>query len=95
MPPSEFIPHRRAVEPDRQIGEWTIAAGLPPAGDLPEHLTVAVNLSARHFRLADIAAIVTRALREAGVAPHRLEIEITESLLIENPEEMALQAAGV
>ena len=55
---------------------------------LPEHLTVAVNLSTRHFRNGDIAALVSRELKKNGVAPHRLELEITESLLIDNPEDM-------
>ena len=95
VPPSEFIPIAERSTLIEQIGEWTVAVACRQLAILPEHLTVAVNLSTRHFRNGDIAALVSRELAKNGVAPHRLELEITESLLIDNPEDMALKLRAV
>ncbi len=66
----------------------------------PQHLTIAVNLSPAQFAVHGISATVAAALRESGLAPHRLELEITESLLLDNTEAIlaelqALKAMGV
>ena len=63
-------------------------------------MTVAVNLSPAQFRDADMAETVARVLRETGLPPKRLELEITESLLISNTDEVfgkltRLRALGV
>ena len=58
------------------------------AATWPEHLTIAVNLSAPQFDNARIVDTVKRALKESGLAPHRLELEITESLLIDRPDDV-------
>ena len=63
-------------------------------------LLVAVNLSAKHFQMSDIAAVVREALAASKLPPHRLELEITESLLIERPDDVVekldeLKALGV
>jgi EAL domain-containing protein (putative c-di-GMP-specific phosphodiesterase class I) len=50
----------------------------------PDHLTVAVNLSPAQFESGDIEAAVADALKTSGLAPHRLELEITETLLLGN-----------
>jgi predicted signal transduction protein with EAL and GGDEF domain len=89
VPPAEFIPLAERSGLIGKIGEWTIAEACRALVRLPEPLTVAVNLSTKHFRSADITAIVRQALAATGVAPRRLELEITESLLIEDPREMA------
>lgn len=60
----------------RQNREWQLA-GLPP-------IRVAVNLSARQFQDPSLTASVSEILRESGLDPNSLELEITESLLIEN-----------
>jgi EAL domain-containing protein (putative c-di-GMP-specific phosphodiesterase class I) len=54
----------------------------------PEPVTVAVNLSPAQFRDGDIAETVASVLKETGLAPHRLELEITENLLINDTEEV-------
>ena len=61
---------------------------------------VSVNLSAAQFTGGDVAATVSRVLKQVGLAPHRLELEITESLLLHDTEAVlaelaALQAIGV
>ena len=60
--PTEFIPLAERSGLIGRIGEWTIAEACRALSQLPEHLTVAVNLSARHFRSADVAAVVAQAL---------------------------------
>ena len=66
----------------------------------PKHLTIAVNLSPAQFATGSVSAMVAAALAEAGLEPHRLELEITETLLLGNTpaimtELQALKAMGV
>ena len=84
VPPVEFIPVAERIGLVAGVGEWKIFEACRALAQLPEHLTVAVNVSTKHFRNGDVAAVVERALKAANVAPHRLELEITESLLIED-----------
>ncbi len=84
--PAEFIPIAEQSNLIIEIGDWTIHQACMAAANWPEHLTVAVNLSAKHFKLSEIPLVVKKALAVSGLAPHRLEIEITESLLMENPD---------
>jgi EAL domain-containing protein (putative c-di-GMP-specific phosphodiesterase class I) len=86
--PAEFIPIAEHTGLIRQIGDWTIREACRAASQWPEDLIVAVNLSAKHFQMSDIASVVREALEASGLAPERLEIEITESLLIERPDEV-------
>ncbi|WP_052726683.1 putative bifunctional diguanylate cyclase/phosphodiesterase [Devosia epidermidihirudinis] len=100
VPPAEFIPIAEQSSLIVAIGDWTIEQACRTASEWPEHLTVAVNLSAKHFRRSDIASVVRRALAISGIAPQRLEIEITEGLLLENPDEVVeklgeIRAMGV
>jgi diguanylate cyclase (GGDEF)-like protein/PAS domain S-box-containing protein len=86
--PGEFIPLLEETGLIVSVGEWVLrtacaqnsawlAAGLPP-------LRMAVNLSARQFHQSGLAAMVNQALQDAGLAPERLELEITESILIQD-----------
>ena len=95
VPPAEFIPIAEHSNLIVDIGDWTIVQACMAAVTWPEHLTVAVNLSAKHFRRADISLIVQKALAMSGLAPQRLEIEITEGLLMENPDEVVLKLAEI
>ncbi|HML91179.1 bifunctional diguanylate cyclase/phosphodiesterase [Methyloceanibacter sp.] len=70
------------------IGEWVLRQACSDATQWPEHLTVAVNLSPAQFRDGDIAETVADILHETGLAANRLELEITESLLINDTEEV-------
>jgi diguanylate cyclase (GGDEF)-like protein/PAS domain S-box-containing protein len=91
--PGRFIPVAEETGLIIPIGEWVLRnacrenqtwrdAGLPP-------LRVAVNLSARQFLAADLVGNVARTLAETGLHPDGLELEITESLLIEDVERAA------
>jgi EAL domain-containing protein (putative c-di-GMP-specific phosphodiesterase class I) len=88
VPPAEFIPIAEQSGLIKQIGDWTIREACNAAVRWPNDLIVAVNLSAKHFQLSDIAQVVRDALQESGLPPHRLELEITESLLIDRPDQV-------
>jgi len=70
------------------IGEWVLRRACSDAVTWREPLAVAVNLSPAQFRDGDIAETVAQVLKETGLDPARLEIEITESLLINDTEEV-------
>ncbi len=70
------------------IGEWVLRRACFDAVGWPEHLTVAVNLSPAQFRDSDIAETVADVLHETGLPAQRLELEITENLLINDTEEV-------
>lgn len=88
VPPVKFIPLAEETGLIVPIGEWVLRtacaqnkafqnAGLPP-------LTVAVNLSAIQFQLQDLTKMVSKVLEETGLDPHYLELEITESIAMQN-----------
>ena len=70
------------------------------AAQWPDDVRVAVNLSPAQFRTGDLIAIVTDALKQSGLPPNRLELEITETLLLEKSSDVlatlhALRELGV
>lgn len=82
VPPSEFIPIAEETGLIHEIGEWVIRRACATLADWPEDIRVAVNFSAAQFHNTGILQTVVQALADAEVAPHRLEIEITESMLL-------------
>ncbi len=86
--PAEFIPIAEQSGIIQEIGDWTLRKACEDAVTWADPYGVAVNLSARHFQSSDIVAVVRDALTSSGLQPERLELEITESLLIENPDEV-------
>ncbi|WP_168770593.1 putative bifunctional diguanylate cyclase/phosphodiesterase [Flavimaricola marinus] len=98
--PAEFIPIAEDSGLIVQIGEWTLTKVLKTARDWPEDLFVAVNLSAVQFKDGNIVEMVRDRLFEAAFDPARLELEVTESLILESDEDVkeqlaALKAMGV
>ncbi|OGU07645.1 MAG: hypothetical protein A2075_19165 [Geobacteraceae bacterium GWC2_58_44] len=91
--PAEFIPIAEETGLIEPIGEWVIrtACAQNKAWQVVHHdsLTVAVNVSARQFRGGNLSAAVSRALQETGLAPHCLELELTESLVMHDVETVA------
>lgn len=86
--PGQFISVAEEIGLIVPIGEWVLRQACSDATQWPEHLTVAVNLSPAQFRDGDIAETVADVLHETGLAANRLELEITESLLINDTEEV-------
>jgi diguanylate cyclase (GGDEF)-like protein len=82
--PAEFIPLAEEIGLIVQIGEWVLEEACRRALEWPEALKVAVNVSPLQFRNHDLVRMVTRAVRDSGIDPARLEIEITESVMIQD-----------
>jgi len=86
--PAQFIPLAEATGLIVPIGEWAIRTACHDGKELQNsmgrELAVAVNLSPRQFRQKDLATQVEAALRESGLPPQCLEIEITEQTLMSN-----------
>jgi len=95
VPPAEFIPIAEQTGLIKQIGDWTIHEACQAAVRWPEPLVVSVNLSAKHFQMSDMAVVVREALAASKLPPHRLELEITESLLIERPDDVVAKLAEI
>jgi diguanylate cyclase (GGDEF)-like protein/PAS domain S-box-containing protein len=103
--PAEFIPMAEETGLIVPLGQWvleTACAQLAQWALRPEraHLTIAVNVSAHQFRQKDFVEHVLGALKLTGANPHRLKLELTESLLVSNVEDtvekmFALKAKGV
>lgn len=91
--PLDFIPLAEEKGLIYEIGAWTIRNAIMEASFWPEHLRVSINVSAAQFRTFEIASIIEAAIREANIAPSRVEIEINESLVLADiePTRTALQ----
>lgn len=86
IPPLEFIPLADELRLIDQIGAWVLREACRNAATWPDDLTISVNLSPAQFLNGSISETVASALREAGLAAHRLELEITENLLLSSTE---------
>jgi diguanylate cyclase (GGDEF)-like protein len=84
--PQDFVPVAEETGLIVPIGEWVLREACRTAAGWPEDITVAVNLSPIQFRNRNLVQHVTGALSDAGLAPHRLEIEVTESLLLSDSD---------
>jgi EAL domain-containing protein (putative c-di-GMP-specific phosphodiesterase class I) len=84
--PEVFIPIAEEIGLIGEIGEWVIREACGVAADWPDDLIVAVNMSPMQFQDEDIVDTVAGALRESGLPARRLELEVTETILIANTE---------
>jgi diguanylate cyclase (GGDEF)-like protein len=84
--PADFIPLAEEIGFIVPMGEWIIRQACATAAQWPDDLHVAVNISAIQFRSPGLMQVIVGALAASGLAPTRLEIEITESVLLHNRE---------
>ena len=87
IPPGEFVGVAEDTGLIVQIGEWVIQEACRQAARWPEPLRVAVNVSPLQFRNPGLKGVIVQALARSGIAPQRLEIELTESIFLENSEQ--------
>ncbi|KWV45951.1 diguanylate cyclase [Bradyrhizobium macuxiense] len=84
--PVKFIPLAEETGLIVPLGEWVLRTACAEAAKWPDDLKIAVNLSPAQFRSQDLVPVVISALANAGIAPHRLELEVTETAIIHDSE---------
>jgi diguanylate cyclase (GGDEF)-like protein len=87
IPPDQFIPLAEETGLIVPLGEWVVGRACDDATSWPDDVKVAVNLSAVQFKQDELFDVIQSALRNSGLPPQRLEIEITESVLLERAAE--------
>jgi diguanylate cyclase (GGDEF)-like protein len=100
VPPTEFIPVAEDIGMIGRLGEWALKKACADAMQWPDDTSLAVNVSPIQFTGDDFVATLSAALAETGLAPHRIELEITESLFLAEDDATlqamnALKAAGI
>jgi EAL domain-containing protein (putative c-di-GMP-specific phosphodiesterase class I) len=78
-----------------EIGEWVLREACSEAASWDDSVQIAVNVSAIQFSRGNLQQSVATVLRETGIAPERLELEITEGVLIENVARATLILKGL
>jgi diguanylate cyclase (GGDEF)-like protein len=86
VPPSEFIPVAEEMGLIVQLGEWALRQACAEAMEWPDGISASVNLSPLQFSKGNLVSTVMSALASAGLPASRLELEITESVLLEKSE---------
>jgi diguanylate cyclase (GGDEF)-like protein/PAS domain S-box-containing protein len=84
VPPSDFIPLAEESGLIVEMGEWILRQACREAASWPLPLQIAINLSPAQFMHGDVVGLVHSILLETGLSPGRLELEITEGVLIED-----------
>ncbi len=82
--PAEFIPLAEETGLIVPLGEWVLQQACMDAAKWPAHVKVAVNISSVQFKKGNLLDVILCILVDSGLAPQRLELEITESVLFEN-----------
>jgi diguanylate cyclase (GGDEF)-like protein len=86
IPPDRFIPLAESTGLIAPLGEWILRRACQDAAAWPAHIKIAVNISAVQFKKGNLFDLVLCTLMETGLAPERLELEVTETALLENHE---------
>jgi diguanylate cyclase (GGDEF)-like protein len=85
--PAEFIPIAEETGLINELGEWVLRRACSDAAGWPHEIKLAVNVSPVQFKSKTLALKVAAALADSGLSPERLELEITEAVLIQDNEE--------
>jgi diguanylate cyclase (GGDEF)-like protein len=83
IPPAKFIPIAEETGMLGRIGEWVLRTACREAATWPEEISIAVNVSPRQLRDPGFIVTLVSALTQAGLAPGRLELEVTETVFLE------------
>jgi diguanylate cyclase (GGDEF)-like protein len=86
IPPDNFIPLAEATGLIVPLGEWILNEACADATAWPAHVKIAVNISAIQFKKGNLFEVILGTLVKTGLPPERLELEITETSLLENQE---------
>jgi len=86
IPPDNFIPLAESTGLIVPLGEWILQKACSDAANWPAHVKVAVNISAIQFKKGNLFEVILATLVKTGLQPERLELEITETSLLENQE---------
>lgn len=84
LAPDQFIPLAEETGLINPLGDWILQQGCRDAAAWPEHMRVAINLSAHQFKKGNLFDVVLCALVESGLSPAKLELELTETALLSN-----------
>jgi diguanylate cyclase (GGDEF)-like protein len=84
--PAEFIPIAEEIGLILPIGEWVLRKACDEAVNWPSRISLAINLSPVQFKSRNLVQAVILALANSGLSPKRLELEITESVLLEDSD---------
>jgi diguanylate cyclase (GGDEF)-like protein/PAS domain S-box-containing protein len=84
--PDQFIPLAESTGLIVPLGEWILHQACADAASWPAHVKVAINVSAVQFKKGNLFDVILCTLVETGLAPERLELEITETALLENQD---------
>ncbi len=95
VPPSDFIPVAEETGAIIEIGAWVIEEACRQAASWPDDLYVSINVSPVQLRSADILMRFTRALERHAITPSRIEVEITETAMVEDAERIAAALSGL
>jgi diguanylate cyclase (GGDEF)-like protein len=83
IPPAKFIPIAEETGMLGRIGEWVLRGACKEAATWPDEIGIAVNVSPRQLRDTGFIVTLVSALTQAGLAPERLELEVTETVFLE------------
>jgi diguanylate cyclase (GGDEF)-like protein len=83
IPPDKFIPIAEETGMLGRIGEWVLRTACREAATWPQDIAIAVNVSPRQLRDPGFIVTLVSALTQAGLEPHRLELEVTETVFLE------------
>jgi len=84
--PDDFIPLAESTGLIVPLGEWILQRACADAVSWPAHIKVAINISAVQFKKSNLFDVILCTLVETGLVPERLELEVTETSLLENQE---------
>ncbi|MBX3531776.1 MAG: bifunctional diguanylate cyclase/phosphodiesterase [Rhizobiaceae bacterium] len=100
IPPMEFVPIAEETGMIAPIGEWVLRRACSDARAIPDDCYVAVNISTVQFMTKEFLQLVRNVIKESGIAPRRLELEVTETAMMQDKERAAailkeLSAMGI